>query len=175
MLWAAWVRSPEANAKIVSIDASAARARPGVRAVYTNEDLDMEAGLPMAWVPPGVEVKTPDHWVLAKGEVKHVGDPVALMIGDERYAVVDAIEDVSVEYESLPVITDPEQALEPARRSCTPTWAPTRSASGPSAAAISRPASPRPTSSSSGASSTIAPPAPRSSRVGYWPNIAPTA
>ena len=43
----------------------------------------MEAGLPMAWVPPGVEVNTPEHWVLAKGEVKHVGDPVALVIGSE--------------------------------------------------------------------------------------------
>src|ERR1700754_2951335 len=57
-LWAAWVRSPEAHAKIVSIDTSAAKAREGVWAVYTNEDLDMEAGLPMAWVPPGVEVNT---------------------------------------------------------------------------------------------------------------------
>ena len=112
-LWAAWVRSPEAHAKIVSIDTSAAKARPGVRAVYTDEDLDMESGLPMAWVPPGVEVNTPDHWVLARGAVKHVGDPVALVIGDDRYAVVDAIEDVLVEYESLPVVTDPEKALEP--------------------------------------------------------------
>jgi carbon-monoxide dehydrogenase large subunit len=112
-LWAAWVRSPEAHAKIVSIDASAATARPGVHAVYTHEDLDMDTGLPMAWVPPGVEVKTPDHWVLAKGEVKHVGDPVALVVGDDRYGVVDAAEDVVVEYEPLPVITDPEKALEP--------------------------------------------------------------
>ena len=111
-LWAAWVRSPEANAKIVSIDTSAAKARNGVHAVFTNEDLDMEAGLPMAWVPPGVEVKTPEHWVLAKGEVKHVGDPVALVIGEDRYGVVDAAEDVLVEYEPLPVVVDPEKALE---------------------------------------------------------------
>ncbi len=72
----------------------------------------MEAGLPMAWVPPGVTVNTPDHWVLAKDEVKHVGDPVALVIGDDRYAVVDAAEDVIVEYDPLPVVTDPEKALE---------------------------------------------------------------
>jgi carbon-monoxide dehydrogenase large subunit len=111
-LWAAWVRSPEANAKIVSIDTSAAKARPGVRAVFTHEDLDMEEGLPMAWVPPGVEVKTPDHWVLAKGEVKHVGEPVALVVGDDRYGVVDASEEVIVEYDPLPVVTDPEKALE---------------------------------------------------------------
>ena len=106
------MRSPEAHAKIVSIDTSAAKARDGVVAVYTNEDLDMEAGLPMAWVPPGVTVNTPDHWVLAKDEVKHVGDPVALVIGDDRYAVVDAAEDVVVEYDPLPVVTDPEKALE---------------------------------------------------------------
>jgi aerobic carbon-monoxide dehydrogenase large subunit len=112
-LWAAWVRSPEAHAKIVSIDTSAAKARDGVIAVYTHEDLDMESALPMAWVPPGVDVNTPDHWVLAKGEVKHVGDPVALVIGDDRYAVVDAAEDVLVEYDPLPVVTDPEAALEP--------------------------------------------------------------
>jgi len=108
-LWAAWVRSPEAHAKIVSIDASAAKARDGIVAVYTNEDLDMEAGLPMAWVPPGVDVNTPEHWVLAKGEVKHVGDPVALVIGSNRYAVVDAAEDVIVEYDPLPVVTDPKK------------------------------------------------------------------
>jgi carbon-monoxide dehydrogenase large subunit len=108
-LWAAWVRSPEAHAKIVSIDTSAVP--EGVR-VFTHDDLDMEAGLPMAWVPPGVEVKTPDHWVLAKGEVKHVGDPVALVVGDDRYAVVDAAEAVVVEYDPLPVVTDPEAALE---------------------------------------------------------------
>ena len=112
-LWAAWVRSPEAHAKIVSIDTSAAKARPDIVAVYTHEDLDMEAGLPMAWVPPGVEVNTPDHWVLAKGEVKHVGDPVALVIGRDRYSVVDAAEDVLVEYDPLPVVVDPEAALEP--------------------------------------------------------------
>ncbi len=112
-LWAAWVRSPEAHARIVSIDTSAAKARDGVRAVYTHEDLDMEAGLPMIWVPPGIEVKTPDHWVLAKDVVNHVGDPVALVVGDDRYAVIDAAEDVIVEYDSLAVVTDPEKALEP--------------------------------------------------------------
>jgi aerobic carbon-monoxide dehydrogenase large subunit len=111
-LWAAWVRSTEAHAKIVSIDTSAAQARKGVHAVYTHADLDMEAGLPMAWVPPGVEVNTPPHWVLADSEVKHVGDPVALIIGSDRYQVVDAIEDVIVEYDPLPVVTDPEKALE---------------------------------------------------------------
>jgi carbon-monoxide dehydrogenase large subunit len=112
-LWAAFVRSPEAHAKIVSIDSSAATARPGVRAVFTNEDLsDLTGPLPMAWVPPGIEVNNPEHWPLAKGKVRHVGDPVAVVIGEDRYAVVDAAEDVVVEYDPLPVVTDPEEALK---------------------------------------------------------------
>jgi carbon-monoxide dehydrogenase large subunit len=111
-LWAAFVRSPEAHAKIVSIDASAAKDRPGIHAVFTGEDLtDLAGPLPCAWVPPGVEVKNPEHWPLAKGTVNHVGDPVAVVLGDDRYAVVDATEDVVVQYESLPAIIDPEAAI----------------------------------------------------------------
>ena len=173
-LWAAWVRSPEAHARIVSIDTSAALAREGIRAVYTNADLDMEAGLPMNWVPPGVTVNTPDHWVLAKNEVKHVGDPVALVVGDDRYAVVDAAEDVVVEYDPLPVVTDPEKALEDGSPLVHPSSGRTRSAIGRSAAAISRQGSLRRTSSSSAGSSTIAWRARRSSRVECWPNGAAT-
>ncbi len=113
MLWAAFVRSPEAHAKIVSIDTSAAAGRDGVQAVFTGNDLsDLGGPLPMAWVPPGVEVKNPEHWPLARDTVNHVGDPVAVVIGEDRYAVVDAAEDVLVEYESLPAVTDPEKALE---------------------------------------------------------------
>ncbi|HEX5194296.1 MAG TPA: xanthine dehydrogenase family protein molybdopterin-binding subunit [Solirubrobacteraceae bacterium] len=112
MLWASFVRSPEAHAKIVSIDASAAAQRPGIRAVFTGEDMaDIGGPLPLAWAPPGVEIANPPHWPLARGEVNHVGDPVAVVIGDERYAVVDAAEDVLVEYESLPVVVDPEAAI----------------------------------------------------------------
>ncbi len=111
-LWMAFVRSPEAHARIVSIDAAAAEARDDVVAVFTGEDLgDLESPLPMAWVPPGVEVRTPEHWPLARGEVKHVGDPVAVVLGEDRYSVVDAAEEVVVEYEPLPVVTDPEAAL----------------------------------------------------------------
>jgi carbon-monoxide dehydrogenase large subunit len=113
MLWASLVRSPEAHAKIVSIDASEAIARPGVHAVFTGEDMsDLGGPLPMAWAPPGVEVANPEHWPLARGTVNHVGDPVAVVIGEDRYAVADAAEDVIVEYDPLPVIVDPEKALQ---------------------------------------------------------------
>jgi carbon-monoxide dehydrogenase large subunit len=111
-LWASFVRSPEAHAKILSIDTSAAKAFPGVHAVFTGHDLDLEAPLPMAWVPPGVPVNNPPHWAIAKDEVHHVGDPVALVIGSDRYSVVDAAAQVIVEYDPLPVVTNIETALE---------------------------------------------------------------
>ena len=114
MLYAAFVRSPEAHAKIESIDTSAAKERAGVVAVYTGADQDdIASPLPMAWVPPGVEIKTPEHWPLAKEYVKHVGDPVAVVVGTDRYGVVDAAEDVLVEYgDPLPAVTDIEKAIE---------------------------------------------------------------
>jgi carbon-monoxide dehydrogenase large subunit len=113
-LWASLVRSPVAHARIASIDTSAAEGAPGVHAVFTGEDLagDFESPLPMAWVPPGVEVRTPEHWPLARDEVKHVGDPVAIVLGEDRYAVADAAELVSVDYDELPVVVDMEAALE---------------------------------------------------------------
>ena len=113
VLYVAFVRSPEAHARIVSIDSSAAEQRPGIHAVFTGEDMsDLAAPLPLAWVPPGVTVNNPDHWPLARGAVKHVGDPVAAVVGTDRYAVVDAAEDVLVQYDPLPVVTDPEKALD---------------------------------------------------------------
>ena len=85
---------------------------PGIHGVFTGEDLDLGAGLPMAWVPPGVEVNTPEHWPLAKGAVKYVGQGVVAIVGEDKYAVVDAAEQVLVEYDPLPVVVDPEKALE---------------------------------------------------------------
>jgi carbon-monoxide dehydrogenase large subunit len=113
MLHMAVVRSPEAHARIVSIDTSAALKHTGITAVFTGEDMsDLLAPLPMAWAPPGVEVKTPERWPLARGAVKHVGDAVAMVIGEDKHIVVDAAQSVVVEYESLPVVIDVEEALK---------------------------------------------------------------
>jgi aerobic carbon-monoxide dehydrogenase large subunit len=114
MLHIAIVRSPEAHARITSIDTSAAKARDDVVAVFTGEDLvgDFAAPMAMVWSPPDVEIHTPEMWPLARDEVKHVGDPVAVVVGTNRYSVVDAAEDVVVEYEPKPVVIDPEEALQ---------------------------------------------------------------
>jgi aerobic carbon-monoxide dehydrogenase large subunit len=114
MLYMAVVRSTFAHARITSIDTSGAKAFPGVHGVFTGEDMsDLGAPLPMAWVPPGVEIKTPEHWPLARGEVNYVGQGVAVVVGEDKYGVVDAAEQVIVEYEPLPVVIDMEKALEP--------------------------------------------------------------
>ena len=113
MLYAAIVRSPEAHATITSIDTTAAREHPGVEAVFTGEDMeDLAAPCPMVWVPPGVEVHVPDHWPLARGKVGYVGQAVAVVLGNDKYGVVDAAALVDVDYDPLPVVTDPEKALE---------------------------------------------------------------
>ena len=114
-LWCAFVRSPEAHARITSIDASAARERDGVVAVYTHEDMagDLQGPLPCGWAPEGVEVKAAEHWPLAAGTVTHVGEAVAVVVGTDRYGVVDAAEDVVVEYDPLPVVTDPDTLIAP--------------------------------------------------------------
>jgi carbon-monoxide dehydrogenase large subunit len=114
MLHAAIVRSPEAHARIVSIDTSAAAERPGVVAVLTGEDMadDFDAGLASVWSPPGVEVRKPDNWPLKRGEVKQVGDPVALVVAASRGVATDAAEEVIVEYEPMPAVVDAEKALE---------------------------------------------------------------
>jgi carbon-monoxide dehydrogenase large subunit len=112
MLHAAFVRSPEAHARF-TVDASAARAREGIIAVFTGEDLDVAVAMPHAWVPPGIELNTPERWPIARGEVNHVGEAVALVVGHTRGEVADAVDDVIVDYDALPVVTDPEAALEP--------------------------------------------------------------
>jgi carbon-monoxide dehydrogenase large subunit len=111
-LYAAIVRSPEAHAKIVSIDTTAAREHPGIEAVFTGEDLgDEVAPTPMVWAPKGVDIFVPDHYPLAKGKVGYVGQAVAVVLGSDKYGVVDAAALVEVEYDPLPVVVDPEAAL----------------------------------------------------------------
>jgi aerobic carbon-monoxide dehydrogenase large subunit len=119
----AFVRSPEAHARIVSIDASAALERDDVEAVFTGEDItDMAAPCVFFWKPPGVDVRVPDHWPLARGKVGYVGQCVAAVIGTDRYSVIDAAEQVVVEYEPLPVVVDPEQALADASTRVHDDW-----------------------------------------------------
>jgi carbon-monoxide dehydrogenase large subunit len=111
-LHVAMVRSPYAHARITRVDTSAARGLPGIVAAYSGVDLQGEWGAPMpcAWtVTP--DMKNPPHYPVAVGTVNHVGDPVAVVVGEDPYAVKDAAEAVVVEYEPLEAVVDLEDAL----------------------------------------------------------------
>ncbi|HUE57950.1 MAG TPA: xanthine dehydrogenase family protein molybdopterin-binding subunit, partial [Acidimicrobiales bacterium] len=105
-LWATYVRSPEAHARIVSIDKTDAASLPGLVAVYTADDIPL-GSLPSGL--PGIP-EAMSRPVLAKGVVRFVGEPVALVLTEERYQGEDAAEAVYVEYQSLPPLVDPLQA-----------------------------------------------------------------
>lgn len=110
MLHACFVRSPFAHARIKGIDATAALALPGVHAVFTAADLNPDVR--EAWhAIAGKDVPDTPRPPLAEGEVKFVGDPVALVVAESRYIAEDAIELVDVDYEPLAAVADFTQAV----------------------------------------------------------------
>ncbi|MPQ98939.1 molybdopterin-dependent oxidoreductase [Modestobacter sp. I12A-02628] len=112
MLHMAVLRSPVAHATISHLDVSAAQARPGVVAVYTGADLaDEQGSIPCAW-PVTPDMVNPGHPSIAVDRVNHVGEAVALVVARSRTAAVDALEAIDIDYESLPVVLDMEQAVQ---------------------------------------------------------------
>lgn len=112
------LRSPHAHAAIRAIDAAAARAMPGVLAVLTAVDADADGLQPMR---PTAEanVQTGDPFafapqpLLARDTVRHVGEPVALIVAATRAQALDAAECVAVEYDPLPAVIIANAALAP--------------------------------------------------------------
>ena len=100
----AFVRSPFAHARITGIDTSAAASMPGVHAVYTIDDV-RDLGPLIAQVAVGAA-----RPLLADGAVKHVGEAVAMVVADDRYAAADAADAVEVDYDPLPAIVDLKEA-----------------------------------------------------------------
>src|ERR1700730_8198328 len=118
MLHAAFLRSNVAHAHIRSIDVAAARARPGVVAVYTAADLGAYWAPGPLLVPPppiaGITFNQRTQVPLAKDKVRHVGEPLAIVLADSRYIAEDALADIGVELDPLPAIVDLEKALDDA-------------------------------------------------------------
>ena len=97
------LRSEHAHARIVRIDTDAARALPGVRAVVTAADApDVRYGRSCI-----------DRYILARDRVRYMGDPVAAVAADSPALVREALRKIEVVYEPLPVVVDPEAAMEP--------------------------------------------------------------
>ena len=143
MLHGAILRSPLAHARIVSVDATAARAHPAVVAVLTGDDL-AERG--MAWMPTLFgDVQA----VLATDKVRFQGQEVAFVVATDRYAARDALELIAVDYEPLPPLMDALTALDPG-------------------APVVREDLPAATASSTGRPATRRPPTRRSPRPTWW-------
>src|SRR5271165_5256048 len=115
MLHAAFVRSPLAHARVLSVDVSAARALPGVVAALTGAELE-------AMTVPGPDPlmaliggagPTPEFTLLATDKVRFMGDPVAIVIAESRYVAEDGCELVDAEYDDLPPVTNAAFALDP--------------------------------------------------------------
>ncbi len=109
-LHAAVLRSPHGHAELLSVDASAALKMPGVHGVLTGEDVKR-------WAQPFVVgVKQPmEHWALAVDRVRYSGEPVAIVVAQDRYLAEDALDKIQVEYRLLDVVTSIEAALDPAQ------------------------------------------------------------
>src|SRR5438046_1308704 len=105
------LRSPYAHAKINSINTVAAKAAPGVVGVFTGADVNDKCGVvPCASEIP--DLKAPKHTVLAGARSYFVGHPVAVVVAMDRYAARDALDLIEVDYEPLPVVSDPAKAVE---------------------------------------------------------------
>jgi CO/xanthine dehydrogenase Mo-binding subunit len=120
MLHAAFLRSDRygAHIRLRSIDVSAARSRPGVVAVYTAQDMgDFWRPGPLQVPAPhsieGVVFHARTQIPLVRDKARHIGDPIAVVIAENRYVAEDALEDIVVDFESLEVVADLERALEP--------------------------------------------------------------
>ncbi|MFD9703493.1 xanthine dehydrogenase family protein molybdopterin-binding subunit [Lentzea sp. NPDC059081] len=112
MLHMAVLRSPVAHARITNIDVSRATAMPGVAVVLTGEDFAAEQGsLPCAW-PITEDMKAPAAPALAVDRVNFAGEAVALVIADSAYHAADALSEIDVDYDELPVVLDMEEALQ---------------------------------------------------------------
>jgi aerobic carbon-monoxide dehydrogenase large subunit len=113
MTWLALVRSPHAHARITRVDCSRARAAEGVVAAFSGAELtdDLPAALPCAW-PVTEDIRIPDHWPVARGTARYVGDAVAVIVAESRAAAEDAAALVEVDYEPLPAVIDVGRALD---------------------------------------------------------------
>jgi aerobic carbon-monoxide dehydrogenase large subunit len=111
------VRSTHAHAALGGIDARAARALPGVRAVFTAADVGDDLGTMKMTLkrtrPDGSPMFAPAHRGLARERVRYVGDPIALVIADTRAQAEDAADRVRVDYSPLPSVTSIAEAVAP--------------------------------------------------------------
>ncbi len=110
VLHVAFRRSDQPHALIRAIDCAATRAAPGIVAVFTAEDLAGQVK-PLLATSRMANYHATAIFPLARGKVRYVGEPVAAVVAHSRYQAEDALELLAIDYEPLPLIVDPEQAM----------------------------------------------------------------
>ena len=116
--WLVLVRSPHAHARIGALDLTSARTAPGVIAAWTMAELKAD-GVGHIPFPPlfkradGSPMAAPPRTLLAEGEVRYVGQPVAAIVAQTRVQAQDAAELATIEYEDLPCVVDAKAAIAP--------------------------------------------------------------
>ena len=108
MLHLAFKRCDIAHGKITKIDTSAAGKMDGVEAIYTGADIAKV----LAPMPIGTPFPSPPHHAVAVDVVRYAGEPVAVVVASDRYLARDAADAIVVSYDPLPVVVDPEKAME---------------------------------------------------------------
>ena len=116
LVWCAFVRSPHAHARIVSVSTRAAAARPGVLMTLTADDWAKAGHGELTVVHPmpfgdGRPMNAAPRPAFARDKVHHVGDIVAAVVADTRFAAEDAAEAVEIAYDPLPAVTTPRDAV----------------------------------------------------------------
>jgi carbon-monoxide dehydrogenase large subunit len=111
-LAAAFVRGPHARARVVDVDVTGALEVDGLVAVYTYEDLDGPVAEPLPLLIPHPSLHAPrTAYPLANGVVRHVGEPVAMVVARDRYLAEDACDRIQVTYEPLPPVVGIDAAV----------------------------------------------------------------
>jgi aerobic carbon-monoxide dehydrogenase large subunit len=123
MLHMAVSRSLYAHARIVGIDGTAARREPGVIDVVTGDELrEKTRPIPQAFDPDSMGAKAVATYALPTDRVRYVGEPIAAVIAEDRYAARRAAERIEVDYEELPVVVDPLEAMAAGSPLLEPSW-----------------------------------------------------
>src|SRR3954447_13106663 len=112
-LHAVVLRSPHAHARLRMTDVAKARALPGVALVLTGADTAVLGNLPCQGQVPGCTIDVPPYAILARDEVRHVGDAVAFVVADTLDRARDAAETIVIDWEPLPVVIGATRALAP--------------------------------------------------------------
>ncbi|SEM77138.1 xanthine dehydrogenase family protein molybdopterin-binding subunit [Palleronia pelagia] len=114
-LYAHFVRSDVAHGKINGINADAAMAMPGVVRVFTAKDFEGVGGVPCGWQITSIDgspMQEPKHPVLAEGKVRHVGDPIAVVVAESLGQARDAADALEIDIEMLPAVMDMKEAVK---------------------------------------------------------------